>query len=185
MFPLLFLFYCSLLSSLSNIFCHFLNMFSQMHHHLGWCAQLCPAVWPFWCQPPGTGRVWHGQPLTSHRGYFCSLPTTNTFPWTPTTLGNTEKSLCIFLITFLQVFIHMGKIPLSILFSRLNSFRFLSLSSDISDPLFCYSSSVLFTGLTPVYPWNPIYWTQNSIFVSSVLSKRQRFPSSVCWQDSA
>lgn len=62
LFPILLssLLMCSLLFSVSTVFCPFLSIFSQRHHTSAWWAQLLPLLGLLWSQleltVPGTGQ---------------------------------------------------------------------------------------------------------------------------------
>ena len=76
--------FCSLLLSQSDIFCPFLNMFSQRHHKLPWLAQLWCMMHPLLIQlEPSVFST--GQPWTSLLATPAAPSATQTLPPTPST----------------------------------------------------------------------------------------------------
>jgi len=109
----------------------------------------------------------------------------NLCPWRLVlSLGTTEKASSSLLPPH-QVFIHVGKIPLSLFFSRLNSPSSLSLSAyeRCPGPLIIFmaihwSSSSMSTSL---FYWGAQKRTQHPRCVSAGLSRGQGTPPVTCW----
>ena len=106
----------------------------------------------------------------------------------PVTGHHWEEPGSIFFTPSHQVFIHIDKIPLSLLFSRLSCPSSLSLSS-------CErcSSALIFVALhwtcsgksMSLLYWGAQHWTQHTSCVSPVLSRGAGSPPSTCWPRSA
>jgi len=105
----------------------------------------------------------------------------------PVTEHHRKEPGSIFFAPSLQVFIDFSKLPLSLLFSSLNSPSSFSFS-----PYEKYSIALIIVtalcmdgmSMSLMY-WGAQHWTQHSRYVSPVLSRRVGTPPLTCWKCSA